>query len=730
MSFAVKGVSHSPPGRELRQVVAGWHSKAVVGAFAAAVCSAYALMVLGPRVLNPLNLSWLAGDPATAYLGWGFFRQESHLTFPLAWSHALGYPFGEPAAYLDSIPLVAVLSWFVSFFVARQFQYFGLYFLVCCILQLYFGYRISLRVCDGNRMAGLLGAGFFLTAPIFTWRSYGHFALASHWLILAAFDQFVGAVSPVSRRQVAWRAAICFLAASINPYIAVMTLLVICATYVRPFFCTRKWPATCLPGIAASGLSTVLGFALFGFLPSSDIGQYVASGYEYYSMNLLAPIDPGAPGALLLKQQPVGPGQYEGNAYLGLGLLLLGIVSFARRPAIVRKVLAFPSVPAMIVFGISLIAALSTRATIGNHVLYEVGLVSRLLPALEAFHASGRLFWPGYYLIFIAIIAAAYRAFHSGWVAAVLAAALVIQVADLAPLRAAIHSKWQSSLAAATPAGSEWHVLGEKQRNLVVLPAWQCSNGNPEELTDWDIFGKLALQQHMTINSFYAARYSPRQLRFFCSGQMAEIEQAGLRSDTAYVLHRHVAGLLAGLDLGGNYCRYSDKYVLCSRVDGRSGLEPALLRSMQALLSGDVVNFAGHDDPRANELAVSGWSVAEPWGRWTEGERAALVFRLAAVPHSDVHVDLSVVPFLLPSHPRQHVEVFANGELIAQPTFQQGIAPEIQLVIPQRAIASDGIVRLVFKLPDAISPAAAGMPGADPRKLSIGLVRLRLSDAD
>ena len=57
---------------------------------------AYAFVVIGPRVLKPFKLSWMVGDPATAYLGWAFFRQETHLTFRLGWSHGIGYPLGEP----------------------------------------------------------------------------------------------------------------------------------------------------------------------------------------------------------------------------------------------------------------------------------------------------------------------------------------------------------------------------------------------------------------------------------------------------------------------------------------------------------------------------------------------------------------------------------------------------------------------------------------------------------
>src|SRR5215475_10111669 len=103
----------------------------------------YAFVVLGPRPLDPLNVSWMIGDPGTAYLGWAFFRQETHLTFPLGWSHAIGYPFGEPAAYFDPIPLMAMAGWLVRDVVPQDFQYFGIYFALCATLQFYFGSRIS-----------------------------------------------------------------------------------------------------------------------------------------------------------------------------------------------------------------------------------------------------------------------------------------------------------------------------------------------------------------------------------------------------------------------------------------------------------------------------------------------------------------------------------------------------------------------------------------------------------
>ena len=73
--------------------------------------SAFAVYVVGSRVINPFDTSWLSGDPAHSQLGWAFFRHEPLSSFPLGWSRALGYPLGEPIAWLDCVPIVAMLLW-------------------------------------------------------------------------------------------------------------------------------------------------------------------------------------------------------------------------------------------------------------------------------------------------------------------------------------------------------------------------------------------------------------------------------------------------------------------------------------------------------------------------------------------------------------------------------------------------------------------------------------------
>jgi hypothetical protein len=104
---------------------------------------AFAVYVVGYRVINPFDTSWLSGDPAHSQLGWAFFRHEPLLSFPLGWSRALGYPLGEPIAWLDCVPIVAMLLWPLKDILPWDFQYLGLLFAFNCVLQLCFGYRIS-----------------------------------------------------------------------------------------------------------------------------------------------------------------------------------------------------------------------------------------------------------------------------------------------------------------------------------------------------------------------------------------------------------------------------------------------------------------------------------------------------------------------------------------------------------------------------------------------------------
>lgn len=210
-----------------------WLETILTGVGIAVIGARFAAWVIGARVVDPFNTAWLSGDAAQTYLGWEFLRHETHLSFSLGWSAAIGYPLGEPIAWLDAIPIVASVFWLARNVLPLHFQYLGLYFCLNSILQLYFGYRICRHLSGNNRLAALVGGLLFMMAPAFVWRAFGHFAISSQWPILAALELFWSPASRLRKSRVIWSVILCFLAGGINPYLTSMVLLILGASHLR-----------------------------------------------------------------------------------------------------------------------------------------------------------------------------------------------------------------------------------------------------------------------------------------------------------------------------------------------------------------------------------------------------------------------------------------------------------------------------------------------------------------
>jgi hypothetical protein len=198
------------------------------------------------------------------------------------------------------------------------------------------------------------------------------------------------ATARLSVIQILRGAARCFLAAATSSYIAVMVLLMSCVTCARPLISRGKQFGYVGLGLGAALGSTVLGLVMLGLLRAGGISQFSGVGYGYFSMNLLALIDPQVTGSFVLKQQAIGPGQYEAYNYLGFGVLILGLAALARAPSSLRALLRGTAVPLLIVVGVSLLLALSTKAMFGTCVLYDF-LAPKFVMQV---HAKASRFWP------------------------------------------------------------------------------------------------------------------------------------------------------------------------------------------------------------------------------------------------------------------------------------------------------------------------------------------------
>ena len=113
---------------------------------------------VGWMPLLPNNISWLAlaEDPPTFYLGWQFFR-NSDWSFPIGLSPRYGLELSNAILFSDSNPLFAFLFKPFSSLLPEVFQYFGLWLLICFILQALFAFKL-LGLITKNSLIAVLGA--------------------------------------------------------------------------------------------------------------------------------------------------------------------------------------------------------------------------------------------------------------------------------------------------------------------------------------------------------------------------------------------------------------------------------------------------------------------------------------------------------------------------------------------------------------------------------------------
>ena len=313
---------------------------------------------------------------------------------------------------------------------------------------------------------------------------------------------------------------------------------------------------------------------------------YASGGYRDMSLNLLSPIDPRGWTSLIMQKLPsASPGQYEGYGYLGVGVLALAVIVVVTLLARKRKS-QMPDWRWVLPLAACCLAltllAFSTKVTFGAHTVIDLDPTERFTPLLAPLRASGRLFWLPYYVILTAILAAALRMFPRLWANVLIAVLLVVQVADTAPLRHWVYTTVNSQHP--SPLRSPiWSQLGAMHQNLIVLPAWQCAaNGSPGGTEGYRVFGYLAINQKMRINSYQSARYTGVARDYHCNQAVDLLRRQPLAPDSAYVVSPEVAAIIAAGPTGPGKCHDLDGFILCSTKTD-FGLSPILMTADQRL---------------------------------------------------------------------------------------------------------------------------------------------------
>lgn len=285
------------------------------------------LAIFGWRVLDITYVDWtysnMKGDLIQHQLGFEFFY-NAPWKWPIGYYDTNLYPFGTSVMYSDSIPLFAIIFKLLRpVLPGGSIQFLGLFGFMCFALQGGFGSiilakKLKNRVCIG------LGTVLIVMSFVLFARIFNHTALSAHFIILAvfAFWLYKDKFQSLRSRIIFW-IGIMSLSVLIQFYFVGMLLVLMLGFIIDDWIDYKKiHRQLCI--IAGSIVSIFGTMYLIGGFSTSTSGA--TEGLGLYAMNLNAFFNPGIPMGkydYILPTLPTLSGQYEGNMYLGLGILLL-----------------------------------------------------------------------------------------------------------------------------------------------------------------------------------------------------------------------------------------------------------------------------------------------------------------------------------------------------------------------------------------------------------------------
>ncbi|MGF6125855.1 hypothetical protein QF019_001044 [Pseudomonas frederiksbergensis] len=672
-------------------------------------------MVIGPRALDPQNIAWLeSGDPATHYLGWVFFR-NAPWTFPLGLNPDYGLELGSAIIFSDSNPLLAFLFKPFSSWLPETFQYFGFWLLACFVLQAWFAWKLVGLVTPSTALR-LLGAGLFVFSPPMFLRMGAHLSLSGHFLILAAL--YLALHPGVQKRRLAWGALLA-ATALVHAYLLAMVALIWIADVAGR---TRKGQLTRRTALIELMLLFLLVSLCCWQAGYFSIGNgTVAGGFGLYRMNVLSLIDASG-WSMVLPDLPEGSGDYEGFNFLGAGTLLLGLFAVV---ALLRRKTEFAdavrSLPVLLLALIGLaLFALSNEIGLGLlNVHYPLPKV--IVNVANIFRASGRMFWPVFYVIVFVIIYLVVRGNRPRTAVCLLAVALCVQAADTRNGWAGLHQSRMMEPAREWPTPLHdpfWASAASHYANIRSLSPQNQPGA-------WQPLASYAAKYGMKTDSAYLGRMSSTALAQAAQKTRHMLDTGKYDPDSLYILDEN-----ASLDAVKTINSDTD---LLTRIDGMVVLAPGWKQCAQCL----VVEDEGRSMQRVPMIKIGqqqtfnyqtyhlaqGWGTPESWGTWSDGRDAQILLR---VPPEAKSIVIDALAFVLPMHASQTVVFSINGvqALSTRLTTVQGNRIEIPITAAiHAAVVSDTMMRIHVQLPDAISPKQLGL-GDDTRVMGLGMKSL------
>ncbi|MEE9408227.1 MAG: DUF6311 domain-containing protein [Polaribacter sp.] len=342
--------------------------------------------------------------------------------------------------------------------------------------------------------------------PVLLYRAM-HPALCSQWLILASIYLYIKKSNALNSVKLNLNQGfLLFISALIHPYMAFIILGFIFILPAKNYFFDKTLnlkKAILLPLL--SGLTVIITWFCIGYLRFSNaIDSQVNGGFGLYSLNLNTLYNSFGYSKFLKNQQLTNPLQYEGYAYLGLGLIIFIIislvVSISKKTDIKKHYVYFPL---FLYCLFVLFFSVTNKITFNENIIFEFDIPESVRKLGNIFRASSRTFWVIYYLLILFSIILFSKLKVKKTIKSIFLIAIVfIQFYDLTKFFNTINFEEGTYK---TPLNEErWNVILKKVKHLNTFPPFEFKG--LEKPYDYQDLAYLAVKNNLTYTNAYVAR--------------------------------------------------------------------------------------------------------------------------------------------------------------------------------------------------------------------------------
>lgn len=428
------------------------------------------ILIYGISVLDFTYDGWLLNegmDLKQHYVGWCHFR-NTPWKFPIGLIDSLSEPFSMSVVYTDSIPLFAVIFKLFRNVLPEHFQYFGLFGIICFAMQGALS-SILIRLFTDKKQVCAMGSIFFIVSTPMLQRMFFHTALSAQWLILLAIIMwFKFDLNKDVVRNIVIFALFGMLCISIHSYYMFMCgiifVLFVIENYIRSVrgdFDDKSCSLACCDvrirkrKAIINGLSAIGSFCIFAFMTLYVLGGFYGvssvsgAGFGVFNANMTALINPFEYGGLIKGMELYDYFQYEGAAYLGLGVIFLlvalciaGIIylcknsdkfDFKKYAKAIKEYAYVHYRKTLIFIGIifSCFIAMFPNFDFADIKIVHIPLPGILIKILGICRTNGRFMWIAWYLIVLSVIVLIAPHFEKSAFKLILMCAFLLQLMDL-----------------------------------------------------------------------------------------------------------------------------------------------------------------------------------------------------------------------------------------------------------------------------------------------------------